>query len=165
MLKKVKENDPDVHQNPYHILPLSFVICVIFLRNKHRDRGGKHNPLGGGIKSTCGKCGMENRTQNLKTKDFSWMIDHLHFRLSVLRWRHILAELTEGSPVMLHWSRSVSSTTVSPSKWLKHGEELQLTAKTQKHTVTKKHTLKLVPLDEKHIRYLNLFWTMLKWTF
>lgn len=42
----------------------------------------------------------------------------------------ILAELTEVSPVMLHCSRVVSSTTVSPSKGLSEGALLQLTAET-----------------------------------
>lgn len=44
-----------------------------------------------------------------------------------------LAQLTEVSPVMLYCSRVVSSTTISPSKGLKDGATLQLTANTNKH--------------------------------
>lgn len=45
----------------------------------------------------------------------------------------ILAELTEVSPGMLHCSRVVSSTIISPSKGLNKGALLQLTANTHKH--------------------------------
>lgn len=44
----------------------------------------------------------------------------------------ILAELTEVSPAMLHCSRVVSSTTISPSKGVSEGALLQLTADTHK---------------------------------
>lgn len=43
----------------------------------------------------------------------------------------ILAALTEVSPVMLHCSKVVSSTTISPSKGTNKGAVLQLTADTQ----------------------------------
>lgn len=42
-------------------------------------------------------------------------------------------ELTAVSPVMLHWSNVVSSTTISPRKGLKEGAVLQPTAETR-HT-------------------------------
>lgn len=42
--------------------------------------------------------------------------------------RKSAAELTEVSPVMLHCSNVVSSTTISPSKGLNEGAVLQLTA-------------------------------------
>lgn len=44
--------------------------------------------------------------------------------------RKSAAELTEASPVMLHCSNTVSSTSISPSKGLNEGAWLQPTAET-----------------------------------
>lgn len=51
-------------------------------------------------------------------------------------WSSIQAELTEVSPVMLHCSRVVSSTTVSPSRGLSDAALLQFTANPSNKTIT-----------------------------
>lgn len=51
------------------------------------------------------------------------------------------AELTEVSPVMLHCSNVVSSTTISPSKGLNEGAVLQPTAETW-HSFSNMHEYK-----------------------
>lgn len=54
----------------------------------------------------------------------------------------ILVQLTEVSPVMLHCSRVVSSITISPTRGLKDGAQLQLTADTHTEATTEQPVFK-----------------------